>query len=54
MVAPVVGETNLFMHNCCIISPAVLMPIPVHRIASSLGILDTRKISHCFASPVKS
>ena len=45
IVAPVVGETNLFMHNCCIISPATLIPIPVHRIARSLGSLDITKTS---------
>ncbi|MFR8542894.1 MAG: hypothetical protein ACLVD8_26425 [Enterocloster sp.] len=26
IVAPVVGETNLFMHSCCMIRPATLMP----------------------------
>ena len=51
MVAPVVGETNLFMQSCCIIKPATLIPTPVHKIANSLGNLETIKISHCFASP---
>ena len=26
MVAPVVGETNLFMQSCCMIRPATLIP----------------------------
>ena len=51
MVAPVVGETNLFMQSCCIIKPATLIPTPVHKIANSRGNLETMKISHCFASP---
>ena len=46
MVAPVVGETNLFMHNCCMIRPATLIPTPVHRMASSRGSRERRKISH--------
>ena len=36
IVAPVVGETNLFMHSCCMIRPATLMPTPVHSIACLL------------------
>ena len=51
MVAPVVGETNLFIHSCCMIRPATLMPTPVQRIASSLGSLEIRKISICSVSP---
>ena len=50
MVAPVVGETNLFMQSCCIMKPATLIPILVHNIANSLGNLETMKISHCFTS----
>lgn len=50
MVAPVLGDTNLFMQSCCMISPATLMPTPVHRIASSLGILARRKIFHSIPS----
>ena len=41
MVAPVVGETNLFMHSCCMIRPATLMPTPVHRMASRRGRRET-------------
>ena len=44
IVAPVVGDTNLFIHSCCMIRPATLMPMPVQRIAKSLGILAKRKI----------
>ena len=52
MVAPVVGETNLFMHNCCIIRPATLIPTPVQRIASKRGRREIKKISSCSKSPV--
>lgn len=45
IVAPVVGDTNLLLHNCCIISPATLIPTPVHKMASSLGKRETIKIS---------
>lgn len=51
IVAPVVGETNLFIHNCCMISPATLMPTPVQRIASNRGSLEIKKISSCSVSP---
>ena len=51
MVAPVVGETNLFMHSCCMISPATLIPTPVQRMARSLGSREIRKISSCSRSP---
>lgn len=44
IVAPVVGEINLLLHNCCMISPATLIPIPVHKIARSRGSLEMRKI----------
>ncbi len=54
IVAPVLGDTNLFIHNCCMISPAILIPTPVHKIASSLGSLEIIKILHCSASPLKS
>ena len=53
-VAPVVGETNLFMHSCCMISPATLIPIPVQRIASNLGKREIRKSSNCSALPANS
>ena len=52
MVAPVVGETNLFMHSCCMIKPATLMPTPVQRMASRRGNLEMRKISICSAFPL--
>lgn len=51
IVAPVVGETNLLLHNCCIISPATLMPIPVHIMASKRGKRETKNISHRCSSP---
>ena len=54
IVAPVDGETNLFMQSCCIISPAVLRPIPVHKIASSLGTLEIRNNFTVSGFPVKS
>ena len=44
IVAPVVGETNLFIQICCMISPATLIPVPVQRIAKSLGSLDIKNI----------
>src|SRR5699024_9651155 len=37
IVAPVVGDTNLFLLICCIISPHILIPIPASIIAISLG-----------------
>ena len=54
MVAPVVGETNLFMHNCCMINPDTLIPTPVQRIASSRGSREIRKISQCSGLPESS
>ena len=51
MVAPVVGDTNLFMHSCCIINPETLMPMPVHRIAKSRGRRETTKIPNWSVSP---
>lgn len=52
IVAPVVGDTNLFIQSCCIIRPATLMPTPVQRIASNRGNLEIRKISICSTSPL--
>ena len=52
MVAPVVGETNLFMHSCCIIRPATLMPMPVHKIARRRGRREAKNISSCSALPL--
>ena len=52
IVAPVVGETNLFMHNCCMISPATLIPTPVHKIASKRGNREITNISICSTSPL--
>ena len=37
IVAPVVGETNLLAQSCCMMRPAMLMPMPVQRMARSLG-----------------
>ena len=54
MVAPVVGDTNLFMQSCCIISPATLIPTPVHNMASRRGSREIKKISHCCVSPLNS
>lgn len=54
IVAPVDGETNLFMQSCCIIRPATLIPTPVHRIARSRGNLEIIRISSCSKLPAKS
>ena len=54
MVAPVVGDTNLLLQSCCMISPATLIPIPVHKIARSLGSLDTTNIFNCSPLPASS
>lgn len=54
MVAPVVGDTNLLLHSCCIISPATLMPIPVHKMASSRGSREVMNISICAKFPASS
>ena len=54
MVAPVVGETNLFMQSCCIIRPATLIPIPVQRIAKRRGRREIRNTSKCSLSPCNS
>ena len=54
IVAPVVGEMNLFMQSCCIISPAMLIPTPVHKIASKRGTQEARKIFHWRLSARKS
>ena len=54
MVAPVVGETNLFMQSCCMMSPATLMPTPVQRMASRRGSRETTRIFSCSISPPNS
>ena len=54
MVAPVVGETNLFMQSCCMISPATLMPTPVHKMASRRGRREIRKMRMASPSPERS
>ena len=54
MVAPVLGETNLFIQSCCIIKPETLIPTPVHKIASNLGILESRNIFSSIPSPTDS
>ena len=46
IVAPVVGEMNLFIQSCCMINPGTLIPIPVQRIASKRGKREIKKISH--------
>ena len=51
MVAPVVGETNLLLHSCCMIRPATLMPTPVHRMAKSRGSLEMKNTSPLLLSP---
>ena len=45
IVAPVDGETNLFMQSCCIISPAVLRPIPVHKLQAVSALSRSETIS---------
>ena len=37
MVAPVVEKTNLFMHSCCMIRPAILIATPMQSRASNEG-----------------
>ena len=54
IVAPVVGDTNLFIQSCCIIRPATLIPTPVQSIASRRGRREIRKVSHCCLLPFKS
>lgn len=51
MVAPVVGDTNLLLHNCCMIRSATLIPTPVHKMASRRGSRETIKISNCSKFP---
>ena len=51
IVAPVVGETNLFAQSCCMMRPAMLIPAPVQRTARSLGRRESRKRPTCAASP---
>ena len=51
IVAPVVGETNLFMQSCCMIRPEILIPTPVQRIARRRGSRDLNRISICSKSP---
>ena len=51
IVAPVLGETNLFMQSFCMIRPATLIPTPVQRMASSLGILARKNIFNSMPSP---
>lgn len=53
IVAPVVGDTNLFMHSCCMIRPATLMPMPVQRIASRRGRRETSSSQSFSVSPRK-
>ena len=50
MVAPVVGDINLFIQSCCMIKPAILIPTPVHKIAKRRGSLEIKKISNCSPS----
>lgn len=52
MVAPVVGEINLFIHNCCMIKPATLIPMPVQRIANKRGKREIINIFHASIFPV--
>ena len=54
MVAPVVGDTNLLLHSCCMMSPATLMPMPVHKMASRRGSREMMKISSCSKLPARS
>ena len=52
MVAPVVGETNLFMQSCCMIRPATLIPDPgTTGSPAGGGRREIRKISSCSSSP---
>ena len=51
MVAPVVGDTNLFIQSACMMRPATLMPTPVHRMASRRGRRERTKMRICSKSP---
>lgn len=42
-MAPVVGETNLLEQSCCIIRPATLIPVPVHKSAKRRGSREAKK-----------
>lgn len=55
IVPAVVGETNLFCVNCCIISPQMLRLAPLIIMVMVLGILEMMKTSSCnpFKSPNK-
>ena len=53
IVAPVVGETNLLAQSCCMMSPAMLIPTPVHRTAASRGRREARSTCSASASPVR-
>lgn len=50
IVAPVDGETKLFITNFCIINPDIDRAIPVRIIVISLGILDIIKVLNCSTS----
>lgn len=50
IVAPVVGETNLFIQSCCMIRPEILIPTPVQSIARRRGSRDINRISTCSKS----
>lgn len=50
-VPAVVGETNLFLLNCCMIKPTILMLIPAIIILINRGTLLTSKT--CFCVSVK-
>lgn len=47
IVPAVVGETNLFLLNCCIMRPAILMLAPATRIETKRGSRETVNICHC-------
>src|SRR5690625_2367909 len=47
IVPAVVGETNLFLVNCCIINPAILILDPAIKILINLGSLLINKTSDC-------
>ena len=54
IVAPVVGDINLLLQSCCIISPATLMPMPVQIIAKRRGSLEITNISNWCILPERS
>lgn len=54
IVAPVVGDTNLFAQSCCMMRPAMLRPAPASSTAASRGRREARNTSSKAGSPARS